>query len=80
MSTGKNFSCNNQGQRKKSDFYETPYSMTEQLLETNEIPDGSLVLEPACGEHAIVTVLEEKGYKIKSYDIEINFFERFRKI
>lgn len=22
---GKNFSCNNLGQRKKSDFYQTPY-------------------------------------------------------
>ena len=30
---GKNFSCNNLGQRKASDFYETPYSLTRQFLE-----------------------------------------------
>lgn len=30
---GKNFSCNNTGKRKKSDFYETPYSITRQFLE-----------------------------------------------
>jgi hypothetical protein len=34
MTKGKNFSANNaKGQRKKSDFYETPYSITEHLLE-----------------------------------------------
>jgi len=33
---GKCISACNRGQRNKSDFYQTPYSMTEQLLE-NEI-------------------------------------------
>ena len=34
---GKNFSANNvRGQRKKSDFYETPYSITSHLLEVEE--------------------------------------------
>jgi hypothetical protein len=30
---GKNFSANNLGQRKASDFYETPYSITRHLFE-----------------------------------------------
>lgn len=30
---GKNFSCNNTGKRKKSDFYETPYILTKKLIE-----------------------------------------------
>jgi len=29
---GKNFSCNNTGKRKKSDYYETPYCLTQELL------------------------------------------------
>ena len=35
---GKNFSCNNtEGKRKKSDFYETPYSITRQFLERERV-------------------------------------------
>lgn len=57
MSVGKNFSCNNQGKRKESDFYETPYSMTRQLLEVE--PLWNRLLEPAAGYGAIVRVLME---------------------
>lgn len=64
---GKNFSCNNMGKRKKSDFYETPYSITQQLLEKEQII-GS-VLEPACGQGAISSLLH-----CISYDIEKDFF------
>ena len=48
---GKNYSCNNTGKRKKSDFYETPYSLTEQLLEVEKL-SGS-ILEPARGNGEI---------------------------
>lgn len=34
---GKNFSTNNTGKRKKSDFYETPYSLTWLLLEHEKL-------------------------------------------
>lgn len=35
---GKNFSTNNSsGKRKKSDFYETPYSLTRLLLKKRKI-------------------------------------------
>lgn len=33
MKKGKCFSAVNRGQRKKSDFYQTPYSMTKQLFD-----------------------------------------------
>jgi hypothetical protein len=55
MNKGKNFSCNNTGKRKKSDFYETPYSITKQLLEVENF-EGN-ILEPACGEKAISNLL-----------------------
>ena len=76
---GKNFSTNNTGKRRKSDFYETPYSMTEQLLE-NELFGvnsvyGGTILEPACGNGAIAKVLKEKGYDVVAYDKEKDFLQ-----
>lgn len=70
---GKNFSCNNLGQRKKSDFYETPYSMTEQLLREYIFPEP--ILEPAKGNGAIVKVLSDKGYLCEAYDVEVDFLK-----
>jgi len=58
---GKCFSAANRGQRKKSDFYQTPYSMTEQLLEI-ECFNGS-ILEPCSGDGAILSVIN------KEYDL-----------
>ncbi len=64
---GKNFSCNNVNKcRRAADLYETPYSITRQLLEVEEFP--KFVLEPACGNGAIVKILEEKGHTVESYD------------
>jgi len=74
---GKNFSCNNMGQRKKSDFYETPYSLTRLLL--NEERLVGTILEPACGKGAITRVLQEKKYRFKSYDVEEDFLKESRK-
>ncbi|MCD8212802.1 MAG: hypothetical protein LUC34_01900 [Campylobacter sp.] len=65
---GKNFSLNTNKARHKSDFYQTPYNLTRRLLEAQSF-NGS-ILEPACGNGAIVTVLNEFGYKdVKFYDI-----------
>lgn len=75
MSKGKNFSGNNLGQRKKSDFYETPYSMTEQLLSAEKFPKEWVVLEPACGQGAIVKVLRKEGFRTKSFDKEVDFLK-----
>jgi hypothetical protein len=67
--TGKNFSANNvSNKRKESDFYETPYSLTRLFLDTytlgffNGNGYSSHILEPACGNGAIVKVLKEYGY------------------
>lgn len=66
---GKNFSGNNLGQRKKSDFYETPYFLTKQLLEVEKLV-GS-VLEPACGKGAISSLITCVSYdKEKDFLIE----------
>lgn len=74
--TGKNFSGNNLGQRRKSDFYETPYSITQQLLSVEDFED--VVLEPACGEGAIVRVLGRAGYRVEAYDAETDFLSETR--
>jgi hypothetical protein len=71
---GKNFSANNvSGKRKKSDFYETPYTITRHLLNNEDFDYTQSICEPACGEGAIVKVLKEKTNNIISYDIEKNF-------
>ncbi len=72
---GKNFSCNNTGKRRKADFYETPYSVTQQLLDhENFIKHGSIkILEPACGNGAIINVLDNNNFtNITAYDLYSN--------
>ena len=67
---GKNFSCNNaSGKRKKSDFYETPYSITRQFLERENV--AGTVLEPSCGDGAIVQVLQEKNLNVTGKDLSL---------
>ena len=71
---GKNFSGNNaSGKRKKSDFYETPYSITRHLLNVEDFDYNLTICEPACGDGAIVKVLQEKTNNVVFYDIEKNF-------
>ena len=69
---GKCFSKANMGQRKKSDFYQTPYSMTRQFLSArfSRGKINSMVLEPACGQGDIVQVLREWFSAVESYDLE----------
>lgn len=68
---GKNFSGNNQGKRRAADFYETPYSITRQFLEVEQF--FGTVLEPACGNGAMIRVMRECGYDPVGYDIETDF-------
>jgi hypothetical protein len=44
----------------KSDFFETPYSMTEQLLENEKFDYNKEVGDFACGNYAIVKILRHK--------------------
>ena len=73
MKKGKNFSANNRGQRKKSDFYETPYSITRHLLEVEPFDTSLSVCEPACGDNAIVKILNERWNEVTAYDVEVDF-------
>jgi hypothetical protein len=60
---GKNYSKNNDGMRKESDAYPTPYSMTKQLLEVENFDHRHSVLEPCHGkDKAIVKVLKDDGF------------------
>ena len=77
MKKGKCFSLVNRGQRLKSDKYQTPYSMTHQLL-NHEGFYGS-ILEPACGKRAIVDILHDRGFTPAFYDIADNPKQDFLK-
>lgn len=74
---GKNFSTNNTGKRKASDFYETPYSLTRLLLEKEKL--SGAILEPAVGGGAIGKVLNEFQYSYMGYDIENDFLKQTQK-
>ena len=56
-------------QRNEGDLYETPYSMTDQLLKTEFFNEHSLILEPACGKGSIVAVLKDNFFTFYAYDI-----------
>ena len=69
---GKNFSANNAtGKRKKSDFYETPYTLTRKFLDVEDFDKSLSVCEPACGGGAIVDILNKHWTdRVFSYDQE----------
>jgi hypothetical protein len=58
-------------ERKPADFYPTPpdvtYSLRPHILDL--LPEGSRVLEPACGDGAMAMALEECGYEVDGYDL-----------
>ena len=75
-SKGKNFSANNaSGKRKKSDFYETPFSLTNKFLDVEPFDKSLTVCEPACGAGAISNILKERWNDglVSAYDKETNF-------
>jgi hypothetical protein len=68
---GKNFSCNNSGgKRKKSDFYETPYSITQSLIDVEGQNFNNPILEPSCGQGAISKILIKNGYEVVCQDLD----------
>jgi len=62
---GKAFGHRNQN-LPKGDLHQTPYSMTEQLLQVEYF--GKKILEPAAGEGAIKRVLLEKMHSVEYFD------------
>lgn len=67
---GKNFSLNST-KRNKNDYYQTPYSMTRQLLEVENF-EGN-ILEPSCGAGAIVKVLRDYDKSVDYCDLNNGF-------
>lgn len=67
---GKNFSLNST-KRNKNDYYQTPYSMTRQLLEVENF-EGK-ILEPSCGAGAIVKVLKDYDKSVDYCDLNNEF-------
>jgi hypothetical protein len=68
------------GSRKPNDFYETPFSITRQLLELGFLRSAETTLEPACGNGAIMKVLDQEGFRrVVAYDIEKDFLRETRK-
>lgn len=71
---GKVYSKVNMGQRRESDEYSTPYSLTNLFLDKWPIPIETGILEPAAGSGAISKVLMDRGYKnITSGDIKSGY-------
>ena len=61
------------GDRRKNDFYPTPPECTVALLEFLEnrhlITRNTKIWEPACGENAMVDVMQQRGYNVIGTDI-----------
>lgn len=67
---GKCYSKVNRGQRLKRDKYQTPYTMTQSLFDVEIFDDKTTMLEPACGDCAIVKIIKENYFgDIEYYDI-----------
>jgi hypothetical protein len=66
--------------RRPLDFYPTPPHATQALVERERFT--GLILEPACGDGAIVRVLHKRGYNVESADLldGQNFFERKKSV
>ena len=66
---GKCYSKVDRGQRNTKDFYQTPYKMTEALMDLKLFPRNYSVLEPACGKYAIVDIISKHFDLIQYYDL-----------
>lgn len=55
--------------RCEKDFYPTPPDATRALLNFLNLPKGTIVWEPACGEGHMADEIERYGFIVKSSDI-----------
>lgn len=81
---GKNYSRNNAtGNRKVSDFYETPYCLTKEFIEADKDnwDFSESFLDGSCGNGALEKVLYNYFSNIVAYDIQdgLNFLEEDKK-
>lgn len=56
--------------RNASDFYPTPPETTQALLNFLQLPHGTFIWEPACGEGHMVRVMEQNGMDVIGTDIQ----------
>lgn len=61
---------NPEGKRSEVDFYPTPPEATQALLDFINIPAGTTVWEPACGQGHMVEVLERNGLDVAATDLQ----------
>lgn len=61
--------------KNKSDYYQTPYSMTEQLLDNEIFEYDKPVADPAAGDGAIIRVLNKQFKNIFSADLHFTGFD-----
>lgn len=59
-------------ERKESDRYETPLSLTKELINTGVLEGVKTILEPAAGYGAMAKVLREAGFEVTEKDIMHN--------
>jgi len=55
--------------RSKTEFYPTPKEVTVALLKYLNLPKGSIIWEPACGEGHMAEVMGDMGYKVLASDL-----------
>lgn len=58
-----------ESERPKSDFYQTPYCLTWELIKLNEFDISKTIYEPACGKGAISSQLKNAGYSVLENDL-----------
>ena len=51
-------------------FYRTPTAVVERILANERLNDGSLVLEPSCGDGAILDELVKRGMKAAGIEVD----------
>lgn len=55
--------------RKAADFYPTPFDVTQALLDFLQLPPGTYIWEPACGDGSMSAVLKAAGHEVYSTDL-----------
>ena len=59
---------NRQAAKTGRDYFQTPPAITEILLEVEKLDRNEPILEPACGNGAIVDVLRKHGFQVNAFD------------
>ena len=61
----------------KQDFYPTPTSLIKELLKTGILNESKIILDPACGQHAIDDTLRDTGLFKKVIGTDIIYGDDF---